>query len=352
MAKLKILLFFLSALFLAAALFVFLGSDTEGLKKERKPVIASASFDSAVLDAVLSEDAVFVALENSKIFKCALDGTTLASIDLKCEMLTSKITLLGDMLIVANIDGEVFAISKDLKNILWKKTFGDKICGRFFKSGDGLVFGSYDQYLRAINRKNGGEIFKLKTSDAINADPAVYKNFALVGNCAGELFCADLNSKKELWKAGFGSHIPLSPIADSGLAIVADYSGALAAFKFKDGKKVWENADFKVSPSVQIVSDTLGNLYFLSQSGELCKVSASNAKLLLRENFGSAKGSLKLRDGELMLALDSGLIYILNKSDFSEIFKFNAMSPISICDFNKRTIVLVDLSDTMQIIKR
>lgn len=351
MAKIKILLFFLSALFLAAALFVFFDSAPDGSKK-RKIKIVSVSFDSAVVDAALSEDAVFVALENSKIFKYSPDGALLASIDLKSDMLTSKITILDDALIVASIDGEVFALSKDLKNIIWKKTFGDKICGKFFKSGDSLVFGSYDQYLRVVNCKSGEEIFKLKTSDAINANPAVYKNFALVGNCAGELFCADLNSKKELWKAGFGSHIPLSPVADSGLAVVADYSGALAAFKFKDGKKVWEHADFKVSPSVQIVSDGLGNLFFLSQSGELCKISLSNAKPLLRENFGSAKGSLKLRDGELMLALDSGLIYILNKSDFSEILKFNAMAPISVCDFNKRVLVFVDLSDTMQILSR
>lgn len=352
MAKIKILLFFLSALFLAAALFVFFGSGSEKLERVRGVEIASVGFDSAVLDAVLSEDAVFVALENSKVFKYSTEGALLANIDLKSEMLTSKITLLEDMLIVANIDGEVFALSKDLKNILWKKTFGDKICGRFFKSGDSLVFGSYDQYLRVINCKSGEEIFKLETSDAINADPAVYKNFALVGNCAGELFCADLNAKREIWKAAFGSHIPLSPVSDSGLAVVADYSGALAAFNFKDGKKLWERADFKVSPSVQIVSDGLGNLFFLSQSGELCKVSASSAKPLLKESFGSARGCLKLRDGELMLALDSGLIYILNKSDFSEVFKFNAVAPVSICDFNGRVLVFVDLSDTMQIIRR
>ena len=351
MAKIKILLFFLSGIFLAAALFVLFDSP-KGDVRERKIEISSASFNSPVLDAVLSEDCVFVALEDSKIFKYSLDGVLLASMDLECDMLTSKITLLEDMLIVANIDGEVFALSKDLKKIIWKKTFGEKICGNFFKSGDSLVFGSYDQFLRVISCKDGAEIFKLKTSDAINANPALYKSFALVGNCAGELFCADLNSKKELWKVEFGSHIPLSPVADSGLAIVADYSGALAAFKFKDGKKVWENADFKASPSVQIVSDGLGNLFFLSQAGELCKIASLSAKLLLKESFGASKGRLKLQDGELMLALDSGLIYILNKSDFSEIFKFNAMAPISVCDFSKRAIVFVDLSDTMQILRR
>lgn len=351
MAKIKILLFFLSGIFLAAALFVLFDSP-KGDVRERKIEISSVSFNSPVLDAVLSEDCVFVALEDSKIFKYSLDGVLLASIDLECDMLTSKVTLLDDMLIVANIDGEVFALSKDLKKIIWKKTFGEKICGNFFKSGDSLVFGSYDQFLRAISCKDGAEIFKLKTSDAINANPALYKSFALVGNCAGELFCADLNSKKELWKVEFGSHIPLSPMADSGLAIVADYSGVLAAFKFKDGKKVWENADFKASPSVQIVSDGLGNLFFLSQAGELCKIASLSAKLLLKESFGSSKGHLKLQDGELMLALDSGLIYILNKSDFSEIFKFNAMAPISVCDFNKKVIIFVDLSDTMQILRR
>lgn len=351
MNSIKAILLFLSVAFLSAAIWLIV-SDEENFESVTGNKIINVKFDSTVKDVSIYENSIYVVLENANVFKYNLNAELQASLKLDSDSISSKISFCNGLLVLSDIDGQVFAISKDLKNVVWKKSFGEKICGNFFYKDSMLVFGSYNQCLYAIDANTGDEIFKIKTSDAINANPAFYKNFAVLGNCAGEIVCVDLLEKKLLWKNQFGSHIPLSPVAVSDILIVANYSGELVSYRFSDGVQIWKNENLKISPMVQIVSDSKNSFYAMSQDGNLFIINAKDSGVVKKENFGSNKAEISLKENELMLSFKSGLIYILNGDNLTEIFKYDTLTSNDVCDFNKCVIVSVDSTDTMRIIFR
>ena len=125
------------------------------------------------------------------------------------------------MVYIPGIDGYAWALDANTGAMIWKNQFSLSVCSEPAVEGNVVVFGSWDNYLKAFNKKTGELLWKYNGAGT-DSGVAIIKN--------GKIFvknkCIDLKSGKLLWEFEDGNNIfNITPAIHDGKVYLSCWHG-------------------------------------------------------------------------------------------------------------------------------
>ena len=223
--------------------------------------------------------------------------------------------------------------------------------GKDGKGGTGVLFGSYDGFLYALDAKTGEELWELETDGYVHATPAIADGRTYVAGCDTYFRAVSLADGSEVGKVSLEGYAAASPAILGDRAYVGTfenqfhavdlkamklawtfedperkfpfYASAAASSKAvviggrdkmvraldpKTGKELWSHATrARVDASPVIAGD---RVIAGSKSGVLYVLGLADGKVLWEFDTGSALiASPAVADGHLVIGTEDGLLY-------------------------------------------
>jgi hypothetical protein len=114
---------------------------------------------------------------------------------------------------------------------LWRFKTGDLVFSSPAISSGVVYFGSYDNYLYALDAGTGQEKWKFKTGDGVFSSPAISGGVVYFGSWDNYLYALDAGTGQEKWKFKAGDEVNSSPAISGGVVYFGSWDNYLYAFK-------------------------------------------------------------------------------------------------------------------------
>jgi outer membrane protein assembly factor BamB len=133
---------------------------------------------------------------------------------------------LGDRVFFGTEGGVFFAIDWRKAEVAWSYTDAESALP--FRSSaavtrDILLVGSSSKQIRAMDPRNGKQLWQFTTRGRIDSSPVIVEKRAYVGGTDGRVYGLDLKSGKAIWEYETGEgFVGSAAIADGRLLIASD----------------------------------------------------------------------------------------------------------------------------------
>jgi outer membrane protein assembly factor BamB len=189
-----------------------------------------AKSNAIVADLVMSEDALYVASSNGRVY--SLDKGTgdenwkQQDIPVLAEKLWTSPVIQDDTPYISTFDGHIYGLSVETGELLdW--SFESQ--AGFTSSpviDDGTVYvGSFDRYLYAVRIGDSEPLWKFPGSKWFWAAPLIGDGVVYAGCLDGKLYAIEAETGERLWEFDAASPIVSSPVLMDNLLIVANDAG-------------------------------------------------------------------------------------------------------------------------------
>ena len=146
------------------------------------------------------------------------------------------------VLYIGRIDGFLCAVSLEKQEILWGFETNGQIMASpnrmKFEDRDAIIVGSYDNHVYCFERKTGELLNRFESGYYINGAVAQSGNHIVFGGCDGWIRVVDCVSGKQIDSLDVKIYIPASPAISNEWCYIADHSGNLYELKLDNGKIV------------------------------------------------------------------------------------------------------------------
>lgn len=198
------------------------------------------------------------------------------------------------------------------------------------KAGTGVLFGSYDGFLYALDAKTGKELWKLETDGYVHATPAIADGRTYVAGCDATFRAVSLETGKELGEVGLEGYAAASPALLGNLAFVGTFESQVHAVDLKAMKLAWtfEDAERKfpfyasaaVSPKAVVVGGRDKMIRALDpKTGKELWSHATRARV---------DASPVIAGDRVVAGSKSGVLYVLGLGDGKVVWEFDTGSAL------------------------
>ncbi|GAL68412.1 predicted cell surface protein [Jejuia pallidilutea] len=171
------------------------------------------------------------------------------------------------MVYIPGIDGYAWALDANTGAMIWKKPFSRSVCSEPAVEGNTVVFGSWDDYLRAFNKKTG-ELLWQHNGAGTDSGVAIIKD----GRVYVKNKCIDLKTGELLWEFIDGKNIfNITPAVHDGKVYMSCWHGlglggicveaVVYCIDINTGELIWKQLGAGLSSPVV---GGEGNVYFPS----------------------------------------------------------------------------------------
>lgn len=130
-------------------------------------------------------------------------------------------TASAGMVYVPGIDGYAWALDANNGNIIWKKPFSRSVCSEPAVEGNIVIFGSWDNYLRAFDKKTGDLVWQYNGAGT-DSGVAIIKD----GRIYVKNKCIDAKTGKLVWEFKDGNNIfNITPAVHDGKVYLSCWHG-------------------------------------------------------------------------------------------------------------------------------
>ena len=198
-----------------------------------------AKSSAIVADLVLSEDALYIASSNGRVYsldkRSGDENWRRENSPVLGEKLWRSPVIHNDTIYVSTLDGDIYALSAETGELL----------ERFFKSEAGfasapviyedtMFVGSFDRHLYAVEIGNNASMWKFPQEEPAGswfwASPIVNEAIVYAGCLDGRLYAIEAGTGEGLWEFDSESSIISSPVLMDSLLTVVDESGTVYVF--------------------------------------------------------------------------------------------------------------------------
>ena len=255
-----------------------------------------------------------------RIFGINIEGKQV--FDYAMETAVDAIPMIHDsVLYIGRIDGNLCAISLTKQDTLWTfETWGQISASPNIMTIEGsetVLVGSYDNYLYCIDSKDGKEIKRFESGYYINGAVAQSGNYVVYGGCDGWLRIVDCILGVQTDSLDVGIYIPASPAFHNNWFYVADHSGNVHEVELNDegkiissGKIIEATDDSGSFVSVPAVSDNM--VFVVSDDRNLYAINRKDGsiawKYLLKGETGES--SPVVCNNKVLVCTRSGIVSI------------------------------------------
>ncbi|KKI19917.1 MULTISPECIES: PQQ-like beta-propeller repeat protein [unclassified Sphingomonas] len=209
---------------------------------------------------------------------------------------------------VVDVEANVHAFSAETGASQWTTALSDGDANKAALFGGGASFDGGRVYATdglgdvvALNATDGAVVWRSKPGGPLRGAPTVANGQVYVLSQDNQLFALDQNDGKVVWTATAsvetqGVFGVAAPAAASGTIVAGFSSGELNAYRYENGRTLWQDALSRTSSSTSVssladidaepvIAD--GRVYAVGQGGRMVAVEIATGQRLWEQNFAS-----------------------------------------------------------------
>ena len=243
--------------------------------------------------------------------------------------LASAPIVAGGKVFTIDTVGEVRAFDATNGGLVWRiqtpydKGGGNALYGGGLAYENGYVFATNGNgYVVALNAANGGQRWKVRPGGPLRGAPSVANGALYVMSQDNQIYSLNTADGKTNWSqtaaleiAGvFGS---ASPAVGQGTVVAGFSSGELNAYRYENGRQVWQDAlqRTSITTSVSSLSDIdadpvidSGQVYAIGQGGRMVALELTTGQRLWESNISGISTPWVAGDWVFVVTSDAKLI--------------------------------------------
>jgi outer membrane protein assembly factor BamB len=298
-----------------------------------------ASGERAAASPVVYRQTVYWSSKRGHIYGLNADGQLCFEHDFATAVESSP-AIRDSVLFLGRIDGMMCALSLASSTTLWTfETMGQISASPNFASlndTEAVVFGSYDNFLYALDRHTGHELSRYESGYYINGAAAVYNGSHLFGGCDAWLRIISANTALPTDSAELGDYIPASPAVDNGVAYIADHSGNVHELVLTDNGRIASHrkmldAESNDASLVSVPAVDSRTLYVLADNRQLYAIDrqSGTVRWTFLQKGDSGESSPVVCRNRVIACTRNGIISILDASSGTLLWEYDAGEPIT-----------------------
>ncbi|WP_296222541.1 PQQ-binding-like beta-propeller repeat protein [uncultured Sphingomonas sp.] len=209
---------------------------------------------------------------------------------------------------VVDVEANVHSFSAETGASQWTTALSDGDANKAALFGGGASFDGGRVYATdglgdvvALNATDGAVVWRSKPGGPLRGAPTVANGQVYVLSQDNQLFALDQNDGKVVWTATAsvetqGVFGVAAPAAASGTIVAGFSSGELNAYRYENGRTLWQDALSRTSSSTSVssladidaepvIAD--GRVYAVGQGGRMVAVEIATGQRLWEQNFAS-----------------------------------------------------------------
>jgi len=149
-------------------------------------------------------------------------------------------TVAGDLFIIGNGDGKVYALNLEDGAKLWEYATEDRVWAKPLVIDDRVYVASLDHFLYVLDLNSGAELWRFEAEGSISATPVLAGGDIWIGDFGSKLYQIDLEAQEVVWTFEANDWLWATPIEGDGVLYFADVSGNVYALNISDHMMVWD----------------------------------------------------------------------------------------------------------------
>ncbi len=209
---------------------------------------------------------------------------------------------------VVDVDANVHAFNADSGSTLWTVALSKGDENKAARFGGGASYDASRVYATdglgdvvALNAADGAEVWRAKPGGPLRGAPTIANGQVYVLSQDNQLFALDQTDGKVVWTGTAsvetqGVFGVAAPAAAAGTIVAGFSSGELNAYRYENGRTLWQDALSRTSISTSVSSladidaDPViadGRAYAVGQGGRMVAVEIATGQRLWEQNFAS-----------------------------------------------------------------
>lgn len=123
---------------------------------------------------------------------------------------------------------------------LWTVSTGYTIASTPAVFGDYAVVGNSSGAVFCYSVQNGSTLWSFKTGSTVYSSPAVSEGKVVIGSSDRTIYCLDIQTGMPVWNVKTGAAVVAAPIIDGGIVYVGASDGVFRAIDLSSGTLRWE----------------------------------------------------------------------------------------------------------------
>ncbi|MBN1233926.1 MAG: PQQ-like beta-propeller repeat protein, partial [Candidatus Coatesbacteria bacterium] len=130
------------------------------------------------------------------------------------------------------------AIDASNGSVIWKFKSGSIVSSPYI-SDSSVYFGSCDDFIYSLDKKDGRLNWRYKTNDDVTSSPLVSDNIIYIGSHDNNFYAINCSNGSLKWKYQTGNSIDTSPCFSNNVVFFASGDGYVYALNSSDGSLKW-----------------------------------------------------------------------------------------------------------------
>lgn len=211
-------------------------------------------------------------------------------------------------LFIVDVDAQVHAFNADTGALLWKSAVTKDDENKPARFGGGVSYDDGEVFATdglgdvvALKAADGSPVWRSKPGGPLRGAPTIANGQVYVLSQDNQLFALDQDDGKVVWTASAsvetqGVFGVAAPAASAGTIVSGFSSGELNAYRYENGRTLWQDALSRTSISTSVSSladidaDPViddGRAYAVGQGGRMVAVEIATGQRLWEQNFAS-----------------------------------------------------------------
>lgn len=242
------------------------------------------------------------------------------------QSLSLEPAVAGDRIYAGDVDGRVYAFSRDRGKRQWKVKTGERLSGGMSAAYGMVVFGTRDGQVVALDANDGQELWRAQLSSEVLASPAVASGRVIAQTLDGRVSSLSLEGGDIEWT--YETTVPVltlrgsaSPLVVGDRVYAAFASGKVAALDISTGVPVWERrvAEPQGRSELDRMVDIDGNLvvegggvFAATFQGKLAVMEEESGRIFWDRDMSTAR-RIASHQGVLFIADEVGKIHAVDQ---------------------------------------
>jgi eukaryotic-like serine/threonine-protein kinase len=176
--------------------------------------------------------------------------------------------------------------------------------GRF----DNIFFGADDGYVYAVNALRGAMSWRANAYAAVRSTPLITEEGVIFGTEEGEIYCKDLSNGKTHWQVQTGDAVISSPALAEDIVVVGSLDHAVYALDASSGWRIWRYRTHGAVVSSPVIHE--GIVYIGSANGYLHAIDIdSGSRVWAYQTNGQVASSPAIWNETVYFGSTDGAIY-------------------------------------------
>ncbi len=231
----------------------------------------------------------------------------------------------SDRLYATDIEGTVYALSRDKGKRVWRAELEKPVSGGVGVAANLVLVGTYAGEVIALDRETGEQRWSAQLSSEVLAAPAGNASVVVAQTGDGKLYGLSAEDGKQLWR--YDNPVPAlslrgtaAPVVERNTVFAAFASGKLVALNIADGAQVWEqriavpSGQTELERMVDIDGTPLvadGIIYTASYQGRLIAIARGNGRGLWASD-ASSYNNLAYAAGQVIMSSANDSVIAFN----------------------------------------